>query len=217
MRDDFKIDFLISLAISFSSLIVAGIANIIISWLNKKIGVFDKAYYLKRYDFYKNLYLKYCVKNSNWKIISIDLNNDFNSLYDNLSNDLIYIGPKLRNYFLMNKKCISKETEKMNPINFIYKNKFLHGWYVSTIISEIYKEYNYCCNILGYRTYKGYYYIANSSLFISILTITFLYSVPNLHGIITDTQYIYSIIISIILFIISITTFILNKDYFARY
>ena len=84
-------DFLISLAISFSSLIVAGIANIIISWLNKKIGVFDKAYYLKRYDFYKNLYLKYCVKNSNWKIISIDLNNDFNSLYDNLSNDLIYI------------------------------------------------------------------------------------------------------------------------------
>jgi len=47
-------DFLISLAISFSSLIVAGIANIIISWLNKKIGVFDKAYYLKRYDFYKN-------------------------------------------------------------------------------------------------------------------------------------------------------------------
>ena len=117
----------------------------------------------------------------------------------------------------MNKKCISKETEKMNPINFIYKNKFLHGWYVSTIISEIYKEYNYCCNILGYRTYKGYYYIANSSLFISFLTITFLYSVPNLHGIITDTQYIYSIIISIILFIISITIFILNKDYFARY
>ena len=112
MRGDFKMDFLISLAISFSSLIVAGIANIIISWLNKKIGVFDKAYYLKRYDFYKNLYLKYCVKNSNWKIISIDLNNDFNSLYDNLSNDLIYIGPKLRNYFLLNKKCISKETEK---------------------------------------------------------------------------------------------------------
>lgn len=54
MRGDFKMDFLISLAISFSSLIVAGIANIIISWLNKKIGVFDKAYYLKRYDFYKN-------------------------------------------------------------------------------------------------------------------------------------------------------------------
>lgn len=107
MKGGFKMDFLISLVVSFSSLIVAGIANIIISWLNKKIGGFDKEYYLKRYNFYKGLYIKYCVKNSNWKTISIDLNNDFKNLYDNLSNDLIYIGPKLRNYFLMNERCIS--------------------------------------------------------------------------------------------------------------
>ena len=41
MKGGFKMDFLISLVVSFSSLIVAGIANIIISWLNKKIGGFD--------------------------------------------------------------------------------------------------------------------------------------------------------------------------------
>lgn len=200
-----------SLVLTFCSVIVTKSAFIIMSLIKRKTLTINTDYYLKRYEFYKKIYIAYCIRDISNQKISLELNDFFDNLCTSLSNDLIYISPKIRRKLIKNKQYI-KKSENNNNLT-----KLRYELCISSIMNEIQKEYNNCCSVLGYKTYKKYYIIANASLFIFFVIISLIYSVPNLKNIISHSSYTLISLSVIILLIITSVTFILTKDYFVRY
>lgn len=169
--------------IVFLSPILIYIANCIVSIFKRKSNDLVDEYNLNRYNFYKTIYIKYYLKNTDSINKSKELSAFFNNLLSSESDDLVFLSPKLIKNLRNNAEKVSKLSDKESKL------KFFHDICLSSILYEIKVEYNKCQSALGYKTYKKYFYFANGSLIVSVVSISAILALSDLKNLLSSEIY----------------------------